>query len=453
MKGEHVESRRRDANLRDKPTQNHTGIPAAAIATSGEILPNGRLIELVSAPTGGAQLFLWDGAKETIGSSLEYDGCRYETAFLARDLLRELTLPTGSRPYGSTRELLTEVCETLTNFVGLSEKLASQIGRVVCCTWILEATPVAPVLMISGPDAERTNRLIALLRGFCRHALSITHVTPSSLCSLPSGLGFTLLISQPTISDGLVALLGDIRRRDARVPFRGRLLNLHGVQVIHRDSSFSGSPHFADPLQVPMIPGGKELVTFDEETQRRIASEFQSKFLRFRCAHLNTARRVSFDLSKFDPAMQQLARAMTAATPDDSELQSEVFALLREEDDEARERRWTDFTSITVEAISVACQKSPGEFAYIGEIAEIAQEIARRRGGDANAQIDAGALGKWLRRAGFRVEPRDQRGMKLHLTGAVFERAQQLARDLGAPALESTSSPPQSRPPTKEADV
>jgi hypothetical protein len=51
-------------------------------------------------------------------------------------------------------------------------------------------------------------------------------------------------------------------------------------------------------------------------------------------------------------------------------------------------------------------------------------------------RVEPGAFGKKLRLLGFIPEPRDAKGFKLQLTEAVRSRAQQLARDLGAPTPE-----------------
>ena len=72
------------------------------------------------------------------------------------------------------------------------------------------------------------------------------------------------------------------------------------------------------------------------------------------------------------------------------------------------------------------------------ELAEIAQEILRRRGGD--AAIDPGAFGKRLKLLGFRTEPRDAKGMKIRFTEDVCRRARQLARDVGVPQVEDAAT-------------
>ena len=203
---------------------------AIPIATSGEVF-DGAMIELVrDVTTQSLRLLLWDGAKETVGPLVEYQRRFYEPVAMSRSLLRELTLPTHSSPHGTTCALLAEICKLAADFILLPEKLASLVGRVVLASWLLEAAQIAPALAIIGPDISRGTQLLDLLHCLCRHPVRMTGVTPAGLCSLPTGLGGTLLISQPTISDKMQRLLADASRRDQKIPYRGGLLDLHGCR-------------------------------------------------------------------------------------------------------------------------------------------------------------------------------------------------------------------------------
>ena len=413
----------------------HTATAAAVglpMVTAGEVFADGAMIELV----GGVhfarpQLMLWAGSRETIGPIVEHDGQRYEPAEIERSVLQQLMLPTRSCPHGTTREFLAETCTLITNLVGLDEKSASLVARIVLCSAIIEAVSVAPVLVIAGPDTARANRLVSVLRCLCRHSVPLTSVTPASFCSLANGARYTFLISQANISDKLRRLLDDASRSDRKIPFRGRLLDLFGVQVIQSESVFADDPWPLRSIRIAMVPAETALHAFDQDAQRRIATEFQAKLLSFRRANLGAAQRLDFDASKFSLGLRDLARSLAAATPDDVELQSEVFELLREEDAESRSARWIDLSVIAVEAVMIAWSESSGEAVYVSELSNLAQALLNGRGGD--SRIDPGAFGKRLKLLGFVTEPRDAKGKKLRLTEAVHSRALRLARDLDIP--------------------
>jgi hypothetical protein len=439
-------NKRSGRNLGKNPKQNGNGAAATTItrpiATTGEFFADGSMIELISdVRDGNPALMLCDGAKETIGTRVEHHGRLYEPAPIDPSVLQALTLPTQCCPHGTTREFLEETCKLVANFVGLQEKSASLVGRLILCSALVDAVSVAPTLMIVGPDIARRNQLVALLRCLCRHALPLTGVTPAGLCSLPTGARFTYLISQSSLSDKLRQLLDDVSSRDRKILFRGRLLDLFGVQVIHSDSVIADDSWAPRSIQIPIIPTGQQLPVFDSDAQHRITTEFQAKLLSFRRANLSAACKLQFDSSKFVFPVRELARSIAAATPDAVELQAEVFDLLQEEEEAIRAGRWVELGAVAVESILVACYESLGGIIYIGELAEIAQEILRGRGEDNT--IHPGAFGKQLKLLGFRTEPRDAKGMKIRLTEDVCRRARQLAQDFGVPHVEDATLPEQ----------
>lgn len=418
--------------------RNHSGAARdrirRSVATYGEVFPDGG-IELISAlRAGNPRLLLWDGANETIGQVVEYGGAKYESAQFPASLLRELKLPTQSRSHGTTRQLLAEICKLVEDLAGLPAALASLVARFVLCTWVVEALPVAPALVLIGPDLMRGNLLVTLLHCLCRHGLRMTDLTPAGLRSLPSGARFTVFISQPMISDKLGTLLDAASCRDQKILHRGGLLDLFGAQIIHAEAIPSGEFFSHRSIQIPMIPGGAPLPVFDPDVQHRITEEFQAKLLNFRCTNLSGACKLQFDSSRFAFSIRPLAGAIAVGTPDDAELRAEIVELLREKDDEILAERWTALRSVAIAALLVAGHDLPGAVVYVSELAVIAQEILQRRGGD--GAMDPGAFGKQLKSLGFRTEPRDAKGVKLRMSEDVCRRAEQLARDFAVPHME-----------------
>ena len=420
------------------PDGHSATITPSLIATAGEAFADGSMIELI----GGAhpthpQLIFWDGLKDIIAPVIEYNGRVYKPAPIENSIMRHLMLPTRRCPHGTTREFLVETCALIANLVGLDEESASLAARIVLCSAIIDAVSVAPVLVIAGPDTARANRLVSVLRCSCWHSVALTSVTPASFCSLANGARYTFLISQANISEKLQKLLDDASRSDRKIPFRGRLLDLFGVQVIQSESVFAEDPWPLRSIRIAMLPTETALPAFDQ-AQRPIATEFQAKLLSFRRSNLVAAQRLDFDASKFSLGLRDLARSLAAATPDDIELQADVFELLREEDAESRSAQWIDLSVIAVEAVLVACRESPGEAVYVSELSNIAQAILNGRGEDST--IHAGAFGKRLKLLRFVAEPRDAKGKKLRLTEAVRDRALQLAHDLDIPGQATKST-------------
>ena len=133
------------------------------IETAGEVFPGGPMIEMLAGAAGGdPRLLLWSGKGKTIESSrVEYKGHQYRPASIERSIARELVLPSRLGTCGSTRELLNNICKLAKQFVAVPDQLASVVGRFVLGTWIIEAFPDAPALIVNGPDAVGGEQLMS----------------------------------------------------------------------------------------------------------------------------------------------------------------------------------------------------------------------------------------------------------------------------------------------------
>jgi hypothetical protein len=334
-----------EAKVVRKQTHESTQAALVPIATSGEIFADGTAIELVRRidEPERASLLHWDGVRDTIAPIVQRKGRSYVPPRIHPSILRELMPPTHSSPPGSTRGLLAELCKLAVHFVGLPEKFASVVARGVLASWIVRALLVAPALSITGPDGSRGNRLVQWLHCVCRHSLRMSEVTPAALCSLPTGLDLTLLISQATISDKVQRLLDQAGRRDQNILLRGSLLDLYGLQVVHSESGLGAGSWPYRSVQIPMVPTNQPLPVFDETVQHRISGELHPTLLGYRFANYGKASAVQFDASRLTHELQELAQTLAATTPDDADLQGELFGLLGQEDREIRSAKWLDF--------------------------------------------------------------------------------------------------------------
>ncbi len=408
---------------------------AQTIITGGELFGEASIELVRDEASGEPRLLLWDGVTELVAPSAQYRTLNYQPSSLSPSLLRELNLPTHCTLPGVTRDLLDDICRLIAKFVGLPERLVSIVGRFTLLTWIVESVQVAPGLALVGPNTHSGNQLLNLLHCVCRHPLRIGGVTPARLCSLPSGMGFTLEISQMEINDKLWAFLDDASVRNYKIPHRGELLDLRGCQIIRTEELPDSEASAARFVQIPMVAGRQQLPALDPATQDHISREFQPRLLGFRRSKLGDAGQARFDASTFDVStlvcsLHGLAESLAAATPDDAALSAEVINLLQQQDIDIRSARWMDLGTIVVEAVLVLCHEAK-DLVYVSEVAEIAGEIWSRRGGA--TQVDPGAVGKRLKRLGFATEQRDAGGVRLRLTPAVCEHARRIANEFGVP--------------------
>ena len=105
--------------------------------------------------------------------------------------------------------------------------------------------------------------------------------------------------------------------------------------------------------------------------------------------------------------------SLAAATPDNAELQDELYALLAQENAEIEAANWVAPNTVIVEAILAHCREAKMRSVYIGALAEMATKILE----------DAVRVEAWIQVTsveGSRIwgfaEPRDARGVKLRLT-------------------------------------
>jgi hypothetical protein len=404
-----------------------------SVATFGEVFPGGAFLELVRR-TGLAspQLLLWDSREQARGDVVQYRGQDYIPRAFHETILRRLNLPTNVGSFGSVRELLAEICKLVHQFSRLPEPLSALVGRCVLATWLVEATPTAPRILIDGPDTIRARRLLQLMHCICRRALWLTALGPADFCSLPSGAGFTLLVSQTILSKKLSNLLDAAIRRDSAIPKGGELRDLFGAQVILRDAGF-GDAWPPGSIRIPCMSISEQLPVLDSEQEGRIVEELQPKLLGFRLSEFQAACTTRFDASNFAMALREPAAILAAATPGDVELQMELRGLLYEQTMQIMEENWVDLNTVIIESILFYCREGKMESVYVGEIAKVAEKILEGRG--VARKIDPGEAGRRIRNLGFSTEPRDARGVKLRLNDAVCARAQELALQLDVPSV------------------
>ena len=134
--------------------------PPKLYPTAGEVFPNGAILELVrddSEPERLALLY-WDGQRSTIDREIMIAGRRYTP--LVPNLVSQLHLPTGPKPYGSTAQLFHEVRGLVAKFSELTDSELSLVTYFIFASFFRECAAVAPCLLLSGSMAES----IALLR-------------------------------------------------------------------------------------------------------------------------------------------------------------------------------------------------------------------------------------------------------------------------------------------------
>jgi hypothetical protein len=405
------------------------------IETTGELFAGGASIELiVDAETECLNLLLWDGENYSVAPRIEHRGQVYVPASLDPSVLRAVRWPTKCADYGSTNKLFTAVRESLMNH-GFPEEVALATTYGVFPTWFPECVPHAPCMEIKGPRPE-ANLLLQLLGCLVRHALPLAEVRRAALCSLPSGLQPTLLISEEHLAPSTLRLLSASNNPNAYTTWRDSLVDLYSAKAVYRGDALGDSVFGDATLRVNLAPFRGRLPVLDPRTQQEIATALQAQFLGYRLRNISKVRDSRFDLPAFASPIRILARVLGACIVDAPELQAGLVPLLEEYQERIRGERWIDLRCVVIEALLYYCHKGQRDRVYVGKITDTTATILKGRGKTPPPDEELIKLvGSTLDDLGF-FRKRDAKGLPVRLTETVRRRIHQLAGDYDVAAVQ-----------------
>ncbi|MFZ0736014.1 MAG: hypothetical protein WBL70_17760 [Candidatus Acidiferrales bacterium] len=411
-------------------------VPAKPIETLGEAFADGVFVEPVHDPIDGdrLRLMLWDGESAEIASIVQHENRAYMARAIDPSIVHELHLPTKFRPNEPVPELLADVVRLIQRFTGLPDKPAKLVARFTLATWVMEALPAAPSVVFVGPDSRELMQLLNSLKCLCRHALLLTEVTAGGICSLPMELSLTLLIDQPQLSEPVEHILNASRKREKKLPRRGRLWQPFCAKAVHYEGYFH--PSIIGALKISVNPIGRPLPILDDRERTRIASEFQPRLLSYRVANFRKVRASEFDSSISDYPTRETVNSLAACTPENVNLHAEILELIADQAAEVRQEKWTDPAVVLIEALLLLCHTpKEGSRPYVGEVTEAMKTIFSARGEERDLQSNQ--VSKMIRYLGLKLEPRDSQGVKILLTESVRRRIHELAQQFAVPSIDN----------------
>jgi hypothetical protein len=412
---------------------NGAEITRRPIETLGEVFADGHFIEPVHNPIDRDRLalMLFNGTSIEIAPCVGHGGRIYVARDVAPSIIRELHLPTEIHADGSVAQLLADLVQVIQRFSGLPDNLAKLVGRIPLSTWVMDALPTAPSVVLLGPDSSELIQLFSLLQVLCRHSLRLTEVGAGALCSLPMEMGLTLLIDQEEYSEPVQRILNASRRRENKVPRSGNLWNPFCSKVVHVPEYLQAS--MIGAVRIPIMPTGRTLPALDNRELIRIADDFQPRLLWHRIASYRRVQASKFDISICDFALRETINGFAACTPEDVDLQAEIKGLFADQSTELRQERSTDPTVVVIESLLLSCH-TPGEEApYVGQVADAAKTLLSARGEEKDTKPNQ--VGSMIRHLGLKTEPRDRHGVKLRLSPVVRRKIHELARTFAVPSI------------------
>jgi hypothetical protein len=248
------------------------------IPTFGAALPN-LMIESVVDPDHPNQLLLhtWDGRKDATMATISYRCSRYIPASVSGGLANAVRSSRKSKAFESEGKSTASTQEFLSRYICLWPDATALLIAFALASYFVDCLPVAPVLILFGPDNE-AGLILRLLGCLCRRPVLLADGDIAALATLPSQLDATLLINQRNLSPRVARTLLVSNNRHFRIARGKGPLNTYGAKA------FSADPEFGNGigLHLSVSPAADVLPTLTDTAEEEIANDLQAKLLRYR---------------------------------------------------------------------------------------------------------------------------------------------------------------------------
>jgi hypothetical protein len=404
-----------------------------AIKTTGQLFPDGTMLELVRPEPGADELGLlrWDGKSATIGKQFEVNDKIYRPVSLNRTHLSALHLPRHAAAYGTTRDLFNGIVRLFTEYSDIPESGAWQIAYFILASFLTERLVAAPFLSLTAPFGTPRTQLLRLLSCICRRALILADVTPAAIASLAS-LRPTFVFDEPNLSRRTERFLYASNSGGRIAVGNGRITDVSSAKVICCREPLRDALLASQALQVTLSPPSRQLPFLGERVCASIAAEFQAKLLQYRLENLNRICTPDVDVSELAVTLQDVARNIGSCIVDDKELQLGVVQLLRGRDQDVHLDSSTELGSAILEGLIFCCHGSRLRV-LCGELADVVNTIWEGRGEGRKTTPES--VGRKLRALDLRTERIDGVGNGLRLTESARLRIHNLANAYRVPSL------------------
>lgn len=394
-----------------------------SVPTTGEILPNGVLLEIVRDPADyKTRLLVWSGGTWRISSNQILN----TKCFVPSESMRMVfNLPSEPESYGSTEELFSAISGFLIDVLGIGEQDAA-IPALFCLTsFFPDCISLSPSLLIFG-DFSPAISLLRALGCICRHPLLLAQ---SRVGGLAPELKPTRLVCQPDSS--LNTLLAAWQFRGFGISDRG-FRSVSGAAAVYVGDWELRSPFADASLWLRVSNTTRSFTAQDELRNAATIQKLQNQLLGYRLANLQQVRSSVFDAAEFSGTTRELACALGRCVPNSPDLQARILELLTPRDDGERSGGANPFESAIIEALLVACHERKSSV-RVGEVAGLANGILGRNG--EQVRLGSREVGAKLKQLGFRTARLDGAGRGIYLVREQCAQIHRLGRDLRVPTL------------------
>ena len=412
-------------------TEGNCNLMSKRIATAGEVLSNGYILDLVR-PNGSERLglVLWNKVKTATAGQVGYKDKTYVPVEMDASYREALLLPAGAASgTPPTTELFGDLSILVSKYLDLSQPAVAPVVYFIFASWLADRIPVAPFLSIVSPDRADGLLLLELLSLLCRRPLLLTADGPADLWSLPFHLRPTLLLYGTGLTPPVRKFLLASNARGVLTPRKGKALDLYCAKAFCSPEPLPDRALANSALQIVLHPKRRELPTLTAAESRGISELYQPILLRYRLSKLQSVQAPKLDLQGLTAQSQGIARSLAACVVDDEELQSGIVPLLRRQEREGQVDRSTGLETVVLEALLLNCHNGKGSTLRAAELAETVNSILAAKGD--SMKLSPESVGWKLKVLGFRTEPIGASGNGLWLLNEIRSKIHDLALENG----------------------
>jgi hypothetical protein len=236
----------------------------------------------------------------------------------------------------------------------------------------------APVLTVTGPYADAA--LLLQLIGCCApRSLAVLDPGSSGFFAITEQLRPVLLLDWRHLNRASRHLLSGSCIPGACVVSKNSLVNAGLAKAIYLGPA--PDPDFAVDFSLNVhLPSTNHLSMLDDTSRQRIMADFLPKFLEYRMRGRSAVRDSTFDIPELQSENRMLAKVLGASIVNDKNIQAGIRDLLRDREDQIREARFTDPTSVIIEVLFAQCHGHEQHDIRVGELAEKAMIVLKSRG-------------------------------------------------------------------------
>ena len=371
-----------------------------SVTTAGEGFADGTAIDLVRDDQVSKKigLIVWNGSTATRAARVEKNGVAYLPLTVSSDLLRATQFPTGTRSYGTTRQLFDEISALVTR-TNISIRDARLVPYFVLADWFAELLPVAPFLWVNVAPTASAASLRNMLTLLCRRPILYADLTVAEFRSRPSALKPTIFADLRRPTGGMLAQLAASNQHGVYRARNGELIDGHCAKVVFAGDPLRDPAAAGFPLEITMTPTRQPVGVLGGAEAARIAEEFQAKLEMYRLANFNKVASPKIDVSGLTAPMQDLAITLASPIIDDAALQAELLSLLTPRDEDIRLDRTVELAAVVIEVLLGACHDPKvvlGAGMTVTEFTRGTNTILDGRGGNGNVAPES--VGWILRR-------------------------------------------------------